>query len=399
MKLSDNKIKSLKAKNSPYKLADGAGLYLYITPKGSKSWRFKYRFQGKQNCICLGLYPDISLATARQKHREARECLAQGQSPALAKKQLKILAEKSHQNTFEQVAIRWHEQKKASLSPKYAQLVLRNLQADIFPHLGKVPIDQIKTPFLVSVLQGVQKRGATDVAHRILGYCKNIFDFARIHGLLEHNPALGISQALKKKGGGHFHALEPKDIPIFLKDLHGNQARLYRTTYLAVKLLMLTFVRPGELISAKWDEIDFDRSLWVIPASKMKMKRDHVVPLSKQSLQILHELRRNHPNSIWVFPSISGHQKHLSNNTILHALWAMGYKGKMTAHGFRALAMTTILETFEYGFDVVDRQLAHAPKSKVAAAYDRSKFLNERTSLMQDWADYLDRQSLQSAAE
>lgn len=393
MKLNATKIKNLKAKETPYKIFDGNGLFLYITPTGSKSWRYKYRFGGKQQTTCLGLYPDLGLAEAREKHRELREMLAAGSNPSWEKKKRKI-HDNNQEVLFEAIARRWHKNKEETWTANYATMVLRNLEADIFPQFGRLPIDQIEAPLIINTLRRIQARDAYDVAHRVLGYCRNIFDYARIEGTIKYNPAQNLTQALKKKRNGHFAALDKSEIPEFLKDMNKYKEKMSETTYLALKMLMLTFVRPGELIAAEWSEIDLEAKMWTIPAHKMKKRKEHLVPLSVQVIAILKQLRKLHPYSPWLFPSRYGHKKHMSNNTILHALWLMGYKKRMTGHGFRAMAMTTIREELNYRYEVVDRQLAHVPKDKVMAAYDRSKFLDKRVMLMQDWANFINQQQI-----
>lgn len=390
MKLTNTAITSAKPKEKPYKLADGGGMYLEVAPSGGKLWRLKYRFGGKEKLLSLGKYPQTTLAEARAKREELKKILASGTDPSEHRKQQKQDIALSSANSFETVAREWHENQKATWSNSHTKTVLQRLEADIFPALGYKPINDITAPELLNVVRKIETRGAHDVAKRAVQVCGQIFRYGIVTGRNERNPAGDLRGALKTAPKGHYAAIEPDDIPEFLATLNKNEARLYRETTLAIKLLMLTFVRTSELIEAKWNEFDFKKALWSIPAERMKMKRPHVIPLANQTIEILEELKELGGNSEWILPSQFGSRKHMSNNTILKALERLGYKGRMTGHGFRALAMTTIKEHLGYMHEIVDRQLAHAPKTTNDKAYDRTKFIKERTKMMQDWANYLD---------
>ncbi|MGB9152760.1 MAG: integrase arm-type DNA-binding domain-containing protein [Alphaproteobacteria bacterium] len=391
MALTDKSCKHAKQDAKPYKLSDGFGLYLQIMPNSSKYWRLKYRFSGKQKCLALGTYPEVSLLEAREKRDAARKQLTQGTDPGFTKKEQRRLASLAADNTFEVIAREWHELNKDGWNFVYGRNILHRLELDIFPHIGKMPIASIKPLHLLDALRIIEKRGAGEVARRTMQYCSQVFRYAIITERAERNPAPDLKGALKPMRHSHFAAIEPDDIPAFLQVLERNDARLYAQTRYAVKLLMLTFVRTSELIESTWDEFNLETGEWIIPAERMKMRRPHIVPLSKQALEILRAQKKTTGHWTYVFPNLASPKKHMSNNTILGALKRLGYKGQMTGHGFRALAMTTIKEKLGYRHEVVDRQLAHAPANKVDAAYDRAKFLSERRTMMQEWADYLDK--------
>jgi integrase len=261
---------------------------------------------------------------------------------------------------------------------------------DIFPAIGNRPITEINAPELLAALRKVESRGALEIAKRLCQTCGQVFRYAIATGRATKNPVPHLKDALKPMIKGHYAAIEIDDLPLFLETLNTNDARLYLTTRIAIRLMLLTFVRTGELIGARWEEFNLEESVWVIPAERMKMRNEHVVPLSTQAIALIEQLKPISGQRTFLFPNQARPNDHMSNNTILGALKRLGYKGKMTGHGFRALAMSTIKEKLGYRHEVVDRQLAHAPKNKVDAAYDRAKFLGERKIMMQRWADYLD---------
>ncbi len=393
MPLTEIECKNAKSKAKPYKKSDGGGLYLEVMPNGSKYWRLKYRFNGKEKRLALGVYVDRAhtLAKARQERDRAKAFLAEGKDPSSAKQDRKRQLKLNANNTFEAVAREWHKQKD-QWSPRYSANVLHRLEIDIFPHVGGRPITDVTVPTLVEAFQEIQDRGARELARRAMQTCSQIFSYAKSKGYIEYNPISDVKgkDVLKPVIRKHFAALDSKDIPVFLMALHTNEARLYQQTRNAIKLLMLTFVRTSELINAKWSEFDLDNKLWLIPAERMKMRADHLVPLSRQALAILNEQKQYAGKWDWIFPNQARPKKPMSNNTILKALERMGYKGQMTGHGFRALAMSTIKENLDYRHEIVDRQLAHAPKTKTDKAYDRAAWLPERKKMMQEWSDYLD---------
>lgn len=396
MPLTNTACLNAKPTTKPYKLADGGGLYLLVTPSGNKWWRLKYRFAGKEKCLALGVYPIVSLALAREKREAAKKQLANYADPSAVKRQQKAKAFLEAATTFELVAREWHEQQRTAWSPGHTRDVLHVLETDIFPHLGGRPIAQLDAADILACLRKVEDRGARHIARRGRQVCSQIFRYAVITRRAERNPAVDLQGALKPLKRGHFAALGPDDLPGFLRALKEHDERLHPYTKNAVRLLMLTFVRTTELIEARWTEIDFENAQWCIPAERMKMRLQHLVPLSRQSIAILQEQKALLGKCEWLFPNRLSLLEHMSNGAILMVLKRMGYRGRMTGHGFRALAMSTIKEKLRYRHEVVDRQLAHTPANKVDAAYDRAAFLDERRRMMQDWADYLDKSEYRS---
>ncbi len=386
----ENAAKRAKESGRPLKLADGLGLYLQAMPSGARYWRFKYRFAGKEKLLALGVYPEVGLKEARDKRDWARKLLADNQDPSQIKKEKRLQAYTESENTFEKLAREWFEQQRAVLTKKHADALVARFERDVFPHIGRLPVKDIKPVYVLEVCRKVEARKAYDVARRIKQTCGQIFRYGISTSRAERDPTLDLRDALRPYKPEHYATLDIKELPEFLKVLEKNEARLYLDTRLAMKLLMLTFVRTSELINAKWSEIDLDDATWIIPAARMKMRRDHIVPLSVQSVAILRELKTHNGHREWVFPNQARPRKPMSNATITRALMRMGYKNRMTGHGFRALAMTTIKEKLGYRHEVIDRQLAHAHKSKIIAAYDRAQFLDDRRKMMQEYADYID---------
>lgn len=391
MPLSDAACKNAKPKEKPYKMGDSLGLYLLINPTGSKLWRMKYRFHGKERTISFGPYPEISLAEARDHTYQARKRLRENQDPSLVKQEEKRLAAASAADTFEAIALEWHKKNQPRWSQNNADTVMTRLKRDVFPAIGYIPVRELTSPRIALFVEAIEKRGAYELARRALGLARSVLAYAKIQGKILHNPAdVKASDILAPHKKGHFAALETKDLPEFLKKFHRNEGRLFRQTYLAMELLMMTFVRTGELIEATWPEIDFEKAQWVIPAERMKMKAAHIVPLSRQALERFEELKKMNGHRPYVFPGQRDPLGHISNNAILVALGRMGYRGVHTGHGFRALATSALLEELHYPYDVIDVQLSHSKKSDVVAAYNRAKYIKERTRMMQDWADYLE---------
>lgn len=395
MKLTDKTIKNAKPKDKPYKLADGGGMYLEVMPNGSKLWRIKYRYLGKETRMSLGAYPLVSLAEARDKRDTAKRQLMEDVKPAEAKQERRRQLVRDAANTFEAVAREWHDHQKSKWSDDHSANTMRRLELDIFPYLGARPVAKITAPELLDTLKKIEKRDAHDISHRVRGICNRIFNYAIITGRCQNNPASALAGALKTRKTTHFAAIEAKEIPELLSVLEKNDARLFARTRRMIKLSLLTFVRPGELRQAQWDEIDFKAMQWEIPAERMKMRRAHIVPLSKQSLALLQEQREEtgHINTPYVFPSIKSPKQPMSDGTVLVALKRMGFKDRMTAHGFRALARTTIREKLDYEPDVIESQLAHKAAGALGEAYNRAQHLTKRKKMMQDWADLIDKMS------
>ncbi|MFN7186287.1 MAG: tyrosine-type recombinase/integrase [Alphaproteobacteria bacterium] len=386
MPLTQIAIKNAKAAKKPLKLFDGGGLYLLIQPSGGKWWRYKYRFAGKEKLLALGSYPDVSLAQARESHVEARKTLAEGNDPSEVKKEEKRLTIIKHENSFEVAAREWHSKRSRAWTPKYTASIMRRLEADIFPKLGNRPIAEITPPEILSVLRFIEARGAHDLAHRVQQICGQIFTYAIVTGRAERNPVNDLRGALTPVTKKHNAYLKAEDLPEFLAKMNaydGVQTRL------AMKFLLLTFVRTGEMRGALWSEIDMAKAEWRIPAERMKMRDPHIVPLSRQALAVLEELKPLTGHWQHVFPNQHKPMGQMSENTILYALYRMGYHGRSTGHGFRATA-STILN--EHGFkpDVIERQLAHAERNGVRKAYNHAQYLPERRKMMQWWADYLE---------
>ncbi|MDO8954673.1 MAG: integrase arm-type DNA-binding domain-containing protein [Gammaproteobacteria bacterium] len=391
MSLTDTNCKASKPKDKPYKLSDGNGMYLLVQPNGSRYWRMKYRIAGKEKLLALGIYPETTLAIARNKCLEARKLLTQDKDPSQAKKDTKRLNRIKSANNFEAVAREWHSKQSKIWVPRHADYVIRRLEIDIFPAVGHRSISEIDPPELLEVLRKIEVRGAHEIAHRVMQSCGQVFRYAIASGIARHNPASELKGALVPVKHSHYAAMDAKDLPGFLKKLASNEARLFPQTQIAVELLLLTFVRTSELILAKWSEFDLENALWIIPAERMKMRRDHIVPLSTQVVDLLYKLKAINGDKEYILTGWANNNKPMSNGAILMAIRRMGYKEKTTGHGFRALAMTVIKENLGYPHEIVDRQLTHAPKSKNDAAYDRAKFLGQRAKMMQDWGHYLER--------
>jgi integrase len=392
MKLSNIAIKNAKPKDKSYKMSDGDGMSLLVMPNGSKLWRFKYYFNRKEKGFSLGPYPEISLARAREKRLEARRLIAEGIDPGVVKQEKKRDQLIDAVNTFEEIARQWHEKKKKSWSPKYAATILNRLEMDIFPSIGRYPIKDITPGIMLRALQEIEQRGVYELTRRAKQYCGQIFRYAIPLGLADRDMTADLKDSLESKATTkHIASIDPEELPQLVRDMHRNDARMYIVTKLAMEMMLHTFVRTNELIKARWDEFHFETARWVIPAERMKMKKAHIVPLSSQVIEILEELKKHTGHYPWVFASPTRPRDHMSDNAILKALERMGYKGRMTGHGFRSLAMTTILEKLNYAFDVVDAQLAHAKRNSLGEAYDRAKYLTQRTQMMQDWSDYLSR--------
>jgi len=322
MKLTNLKCQNAKPKDKKYKIFDGRGLFIEIRPNGAKYWRMKYNYLGKEKLMALGVYPEVSLSDARDKCIAARKKLDQNIDPMAAKQELKRLAKQNADNSFEVIARQWHDNFKHKWSERHSNTVLRRLEHDVFPEIGSMPIAEIKPAHLIDVLKKVQKRGAYEPAHRLRQYCSQVFRYAIIHEIAQINPAAEVGMVLKPVVKGHYAALDAKELPDFLDALNRNDARLHTDTRQATRLLMLTFVRTKELIEAKWNEFDLENAVWVIPAERMKMRNEHIVPLSTQALEILEDLKERNEKWDWVFPGHHSRRKHMSNNTILKGMWS-----------------------------------------------------------------------------
>ncbi len=399
MALTDIACRNAQPQSKSYMLSDTGNLYLYIMPNGGRYWRFRYRIHGKQKALNLGAYPKVSLIKAREKRDYALAVLDKGVDPLIDKHQQKQLAKYKAEQTFETVAREWHEKNYSTWSKRHAQNIIYRLELDVFGQIGRYPIDCLTAPMVFSCIEKIQARGANEMARRSLQMIGQVLRYAVVTGRAERDFTRDFKGTLKKYKRGHYAAIDIEELPELVKAINRNEARLYKQSILAMKLMLLTFVRTSELMESQWKEFDLEKAEWVIPAERMKMRIQHVVPLSKQAIEILNELKKMqnyfaHEEAFekrpYVFPSIPRPWKPMCSITILAGLKRLGYKGKMTGHGFRALAMSAIKEKLGYRHEVVDRQLAHIPVNKVDKAYDRAKFLDERKIMMQQWADYID---------
>lgn len=318
MPLTNTECKNAKPQDKPKKLSDGGGLYLEVMPNGSKYWRLKYRFLGKEKRLALGVYPTITLAEAREKREEAKKLLAQDIDPSEAKKERKRQLATETENTFKAVALEWHEIKKHGLSEGYAQKIKRRLEMHLFPYIGNRPISKITPPELLECLRKVEKAGALDMAKRAKQVAGEVFRYGIQTGRCERDISTDLKGALKTHKTEHFRTLDEKDLPDFLKALERNEARIFERTRRAIWFSLLTFCRPGEIRQAKWSHIDLEERQWIIPADRMKSRRDHVVPLSRQSITILEEQKQEtgHINTDYVFPSQVRPRKCMSDATV-----------------------------------------------------------------------------------
>src|SRR5690349_7686158 len=362
-------------------------MYLEIAPSGGKWWRFKYRFGGKEKRLSLGVYPDVALTVARKRRDAARELLADGKDPSAQRKADKLEAAAKATNSFEAVAREWYGKHSRTWAATHAADVLRQLESNLFPEIGDKPIADISAPILLAAVRKIEHRGAYDLAHRVLQVASQVFRYGVATGRCERDPAPDLRGALTPHKSRNQAAVTPDELPALLRAIANYGDLGEKLTGYALRLMALTFVRTGELVGATWDEIDLEGAAWIVPAERMKMKTEHVVPLSRQAVEILRELKTMGAGSRYVFPGRNP-EKPISNNTMLFALYRLGYKGKMTGHGFRAVA-STILNESGFRSDVIERQLAHCERNDVRGAYNRAEYLPERRKMMQQWADML----------
>jgi len=390
--LTDIQVKTAKPRDKTYTLADGGGMYLEIAPTGSKIWRMSYRqANGKTNRLTFGAYPTVGIIDARAKRAEARKILTEGNDPGQVKRENQQAQSIAASSTFEIVARQWLDKTGASRKASTGKSVLALLQNDLFPFIGNRPVSAIGPRDVLAVLRRMETRGAITTAHRAKLICGQVFRFAVAIGLAERDVTPDLKGALAALPKGNYAAIvEPKEVAKLLRAIDTYIG--YPYTMAALKLAPLVFVRPGELRSAEWAEIDFDKAEWNIPASKMKMKRGHIVPLSRQAVAILRSLQELSGHGKYVFPSARTVTRCMSDATIIGALRNMGYTtDDMTGHGFRAMARTIMDEILEERVELIEHQMAHAVKDPNGNAYNRTKHLRQRRAMMQRWADYLDR--------
>jgi integrase len=387
--LTDLNLRNLETRDKPYKVADGNGLFVLVSPSGLRAWRWKYRFAGKEKVLPLGKYPDVTLADARRARDEARNKVLANVDPAEERRDAKFALLAAHENSFETVARAWHKVWAPTKHERYSDDVLARLERNVFPVIGHKPVSQIEPKDVVRMMDLIQGRGATDIARRVRNTCSQVFRYAVTKGLCARNPAgeFKPSDVLPQRRAGNHARIDESELPELLRRIEAYEGS--QLTRLAMKLLALTFVRTSELIEARWSEIDFENAEWRIPAERMKMKRMHVVPLAPQALQVLRTLQVISGKREFLFPGERDREKSMSNNTILKALERIGYKGKMTGHGFRGLASTALYER-QFPSDHIELQLAHV-RGKVRGAYDHSQQLPQRRKMMEHWAAHLER--------
>jgi integrase len=398
MALTDTAIRGTKPGQKPFKIYDRDGLFLLVNTGGSKLWRWRYRFDGKEKLMALGEYPFVNLSHARELHFSARKTLASGTDP-MAERKAEVDAKQKEtqarqreaESSFEMVARKWWAWWSIGKSRRHTETLMSRLEADVLPVIGHVSVDAVEPRHIRDILLTIEKRGASDVAKRAHQSIGQIFRFAIARDLAIRNPATDfrprdILAAAKTENFAH---VDEKDLPELLVKMDNYNGDA--PTLLGLKLMAYCFPRTSELIEAPWTEFDLDRARWDIPAERMKMKTPHIIPLSRQAIEVLRALRLITGNGKLVFPGANDKNKPMSNNTILFALYRLGYQGRMTGHGFRGLA-STILNENDFNDEHVDLQLAHMKRNKVSAAYNHAKYLKQRTEMMQWWADYLDAQ-------
>jgi len=388
--LTATQVKSAKTQQRAYKLYDEKGMFLLVHQNGSKYWRLKYRFAGKEKVLALGVFPDVSLANAREKRDDARKRLSNDIDPGQSKRVDKLVRIQQSDDSFQAVATEWFYTKMCERSKSHQDRTWRALEKDMFPQIGNRPVAQIHAPELLMVLRKIESRGAIETAHRAKQTAGQIFRYAVATGRAERDPSGDLKGALKNPSKKHLAAItEPKEVGKLLLSL---EAYLGTPTVKAALLLSpLLFVRPGELRHMEWTEINWEENRWEIPASKMKIKQPHIVPLCAQAIRILQEQQKLTGKGHYVFPSARGKSRPLSENGVRTALRTIGYgNDDMTPHGFRAMARTILDEVLNYRVDYIEHQLAHAVKDANGRAYNRTAHLEGRKDMMQGWANYLD---------
>ncbi|WP_129649535.1 tyrosine-type recombinase/integrase [Peristeroidobacter agariperforans] len=390
--LTDSAIRSLKPPEKACKLFDGGGLYLLVKPNGARLWRMKYRVDGREKLISFGQYPDVPLKSARERRDEARRLIAARVDPSAKRKAERAATS----DTFEAIAREYLELKSKNLSARTFAKKLGRFEAFAFPFIGKLPITSIAAPQLLAALRRIEERGNHETAHRVRAECGEVFRYAIATGRAERDPTGDLRGALAPVVvRNHAAITEPMKIGQLVRAIYGYQGQ--PATEYALKLLPLVFVRPGELRAAEWSEFDLETAEWRIPGSRMKMREPHIVPLARQAVALLRDLQPLTAAGRYLFPSLRGGDRPISNNTLNASLRRLGYTGdEMVSHGFRSMASTCLNEQGWHP-DLIELQLAHAERNKVRAAYNRATRLAERRKMMQAWADYLD--ALRTGAE
>lgn len=387
MKLNARQVDTAKPKDKPYKLSDGGGLYLLVNPNGSRYWRLKYRVDGKEKLLALGVYPAVSLAQARGKRDEAKRGIAGGIDPNIAKREEKVAREVQIKNTFQDIALEWHASKIKKWSAGYASDIMEAFNKDVFPYIGNKPIAQIKPLELLNVLRRMESRGATEKAKKVRQRCGEVFRYAIVTGRAEYNPAPDLTSAMQGHESTHYPFLNAQELPEFFHAL--SEYTGSKLVLLAARLLILTGVRTGELRTANWQEIDTENGLWEIPAERMKMRRPHCVPLSRQAIVILDEIREMTGRYSLVFPGRNDPHNTMSEASINQVFKRIGYAGRVTGHGFRH-TMSTILHEQGYNTAWIETQLAHVDKNAIRGTYNHAQYLDGRRDMLQWYADYME---------
>ncbi len=393
--LNPTQVKNAKPKIKDYKLNDGAGLHLMVRPSGSKLWRQRYFFSDKERLASFGKYPTVTLAKARERRTELLRQVDDNIDPAEFKRKLREV----RHSTFKALAEEWLRLMSGKWTARHRGVIERSLEADVYPRLGDLPVTEITSKMILDTASKISDRGAHDVARRVLRRISSVMEFASVTDRIPVNPAVGLAKYMPehKATRKHFPAISWQDLPEFVQAI--DQSDMFEQTRLGLRLLLLLAVRPGELRFAKWSELDIDRKVWEVPASRMKMNQPHIVPLSSQAIDVLEQLKPLASGSELLLPGRSTLLRPISENTMLFGIYRIGFKDRMTAHGCRSVFSSWANEKGEYRIngqvrpfsaDAVERQLAHGAADRVRDAYMRSDFMGEREILMQSWADYLD---------
>ena len=387
MKLKDAAIRSIKPKDKPFKVSDGHGLFLFVTPTGSKLWRFKFRLDGKEVTLSFGIYPDITLAEARKKRDEARQLIAHKKDPREHKKEQQAEREAETINTFEKIAVDWFEIKKTKITAKHAIDIWRSIERDLLPTLGKIPVIRLKAKDCIDTLRPMEARGIYETVKRHCQRINEIMTYAVNIGLIQINPAANIGQGFVNPQKKHMPSIEPSQLNVFMRSL--SQASIRPITRYLIEWQLHTMTRPSEAAGARWSEIHMLKREWHIPPERMKKRRPHIIPLSKQAMIILQHMQSISGTCEFVFPSIKDCSRPMNSSSVNVAIKRMGYGGKLVAHGFRSIASTALNEK-GFNSDWIETALAHVSENEVRNAYNRALYLEQRKGMMQWWSDFID---------
>jgi integrase len=387
MKLTIRQIDTQKPKDKAFKLSDGGGLYLLVNPNGARYWRLKYRFAGKEKLLAIGVYPDVTLAQARNRREEAKKLLGEGKDPGQERKLEKLSRQLEIENSFEAIAREWYKRRFDRWSVSYREEMMRTFEKDVFPFLGHRPIKDIKPLELLEVLSKLEDRGATEKARKVRQRCGEVWKYAVVTGRAEYNPTPDLASALMTHEKEHYAFLTREELPDFLRILETYSGSIL--VKIAMRLTMLTGVRPGELRKAEWSEFDFEKQIWNIPKERMKMGRPHIVPLSNQVISLLNQLRPITSIHTLLFPGRNDPKKPMSDMALTVLVRRIGYAGRVTGHGFRH-TMSTILHEQGFNSAWIELQLAHVDKNSIRGTYNHALYLEGRMEMMQWYADYLD---------